>query len=146
MEPLIRRLQPADAMVAQQLVADFHGHDLPVDYLRRYLGNAANSLFVAEEDGELAGFIAAHRLDRLNRQESHLFIYDIEVREDFRRRGIGRALLNAVLEMARRDKVEAFVVTNRSNHSAVRFYESTGGIVKNGDDLLFVFRPAKQPR
>jgi aminoglycoside 3-N-acetyltransferase I len=139
MVPRIRRLEPADALVAQQVVGRFHGRAISVDYLRRYLANPSNVLLVAEMGGELAGFLCAHRIDRLNREESQFFIYEIEVGEGFRRRGIGSALLGAVLEVARQEGIDAFVFTNHSNQSAVRFYQSMGGIVKNGDDLLLVY-------
>jgi len=141
MTALIRRLTPADAHIAQRIVARFHRGDVPVAYLGRYLANPTNYLFVAELDGAVVGFLTAHRLDRLNREATQFFIYEIEVDEEFRRQGIGSGLLRAVLESARIEGAEVFVLTNESNRPAVRFYESLGGMVETGDDLLFVYRP-----
>jgi ribosomal protein S18 acetylase RimI-like enzyme len=141
MSTLVRRLTPADASLARQVTAVFHGRDIPADYLRHYLTNPNNYLFVAEVDGELTGFLTAHRLDRFNRTETQLFIYEIETLEPFRRRGVGSALMNQILEMSRTEKIEAFVFTNHSNTVAVQFYKSLGGLIESGDELMFEFRP-----
>src|SRR4051794_10515785 len=137
----IRRLSSEQASVARSLVDRFHGRDVSVEYLARYLSNPSNYLFVADADGEPVGFLSAHRIDRLNRMETQFFIYEIEVVEAYRRRGIGRQLMGEVLQMARQEGIEAFVFTNHSNAGAVHFYKSLGGIIENGDELMFEYRP-----
>jgi ribosomal protein S18 acetylase RimI-like enzyme len=71
-----------------------------------------------------------------------MFIYEIDVASTYQRKGVGTALINHVREIVRREKMmNAFVFTSYSNKDAVEFYKRTGGIVENGDDLMFVYRP-----
>ena len=64
------------------------------------------------------------------------------VDERHRRLGIGSKLVSMALEYVRSNGwKEAFVFTNHSNPVAVEFYESVGGRIENGDDLLLVFDP-----
>jgi ribosomal protein S18 acetylase RimI-like enzyme len=146
MATVLRRLTPDDAPIARQVVALFHGRDIPIEYHERYLANPANYLYIADVDNALAGFLSAHRLDRLNRVETQFFIYEIEVAEEFRRRGIGSALMQCVLKMSMEERLEAFVFTNHSNQAAVQFYRGLGGVIENGDELMFEFRPWEIPK
>ncbi len=143
---LIRRLTSADAPVAQLVVARFHRSAVSAAYLDRYLANPSNHLLVAELDGQVVGFLSARRLDRLHRETTQFFIDEIEVDEAYRRRGIGAQLVGAVLDLARVDGIEVFVLTNEANRPAVRLYENLGGLVENGDDLRFIFRPWSRHR
>lgn len=142
MEFAIRRLTGTDAPVAQKLVCQFHDRELSVRHLEKTLADPVNYLVIAEVNDRLAGFLFAHRIDHLSRAGSQIFIYEIEVEPEFRRKGIGTALIDFILDVAQRDGIEAFVFTNHSNKGAVEFYKSTGGVVENGDDLLFVYPAA----
>jgi ribosomal protein S18 acetylase RimI-like enzyme len=139
----IRQLALRDVSTAVSLVRQFHGSPLPRSYLQQLLANPVNYLIVAEVSGQLAGFLYAHRIDRLSRAETQIFIYEVEVAPEFQRQGIGSALIDHILAIARRDGIETFVFTNHSNKAGVEFYKSTGGIIENGDDLLFVYPSAK---
>jgi ribosomal protein S18 acetylase RimI-like enzyme len=70
-----------------------------------------------------------------------MFIYEIDVAEQFRRKGVGTALIEHILRKVREEKmVNAFVFTNFSNNAAMALYKRTGGQIENGDDALFVYR------
>lgn len=140
----LRKLGPDDSRDARRVVRRFHGSVVSSEHLASLLADPANVLVVAEHDGELAGFAWAHWLGRLRVERRHLFVYEIEVAEGHRRRGIGRRLMTSLLAEARAERADAFVLTNRSNPGAVRFYTELGGTVKNGDDLLFVFRDGRK--
>ena len=69
-----------------------------------------------------------------------LFLYEIDVAEGFRQRGVGTRLIEAVLAIAReRGLASTFVMTNRSNEAAMRLYRRTGARQPNGDDLLLAW-------
>lgn len=69
----------------------------------------------------LAGYIVA----RMGADELH--INNVAVREDYRRRGIGRQLLNNILEEGRRSGVPcAFLELRAGNHAARTLYEKCG--------------------
>jgi ribosomal-protein-alanine N-acetyltransferase len=69
----------------------------------------------------LAGYIVA----RMGAGELH--INNVAVREDYRRRGIGRQLLNNVLEEGKRSGVpRAFLELRAGNQAALTLYEKCG--------------------
>ena len=140
MELKVRTLEPKDAPLAADVVKLFAGADVSLEYMEIFLSNRSNYLIVAELNGHLAGFLLAYALQRLKQVSYKMFIYEIEVLETQRRRGVGSALIAFVREIVRTERmISAFVLTSYSNEVAVEFYKSTGGKVTNGDDLMFVF-------
>jgi ribosomal protein S18 acetylase RimI-like enzyme len=140
MEFSIRKLEPEDAATGVETVKYFAGKDASLEYLQRFLSNPANYLIVAEVENKLAGFLLAHRLERLKEESFKLFIYEIDVDKKFQRRGIGTALIEFAKNIVRQERMlNAFVFTSYSNAGAVEFYKSTGAKIENGDDLMFVY-------
>jgi L-2,4-diaminobutyric acid acetyltransferase len=83
---------------------------------------------VAFDDGTPAGFVLAYELPRRHGFNVTLIVYEVEVDEAYRRRGIARRLLQELEQVARRRGIEeAFVLTERDNLAANRLYESAGG-------------------
>ncbi len=74
-----------------------------------------------------------------------MFIYELEVAERYRRRGIAKSLIAMITDIARREgMMSSFVLTNRSNEPAVALYQQMGGRIPNGDDLMFVYRTERE--
>ena len=139
-KPKIRRLESNNANTGVALVEQFHSSDVSLERIERLLSNEANYLIVAEIEDNLAGFIWAHRLERLDRNPFVIFLYEIEVAADYRRKGIGTALIDFIRELSNEERpTEMFLFTNHSNAAAVEFYKSTGAKIENGDDLLFIY-------
>lgn len=90
MEFSIRRLESKDAAIGVELVESFAAKNVSAEYLRKFLSNPANYLIVAEAENKPAGFLLALRLERLKDESFKLFIYEIDVDEQFRRKGIAR--------------------------------------------------------
>ena len=106
----------------------------------KFLNNPSNFLAVAEADGAIAGFILAHHIDSMKQEAAAMFIYEIEVQEEHRRKGVGAALISHLRAVAdQRQMFEMFVLTNHSNKGAVAFYQATGGQIEEGDELMFVY-------
>lgn len=140
MEFSVRRLESKDAAIGVELVESFAAKNVSSEYLQNFLSNPANYLIVAEVGNKLAGFLLAHRLERLKEESFKLFIYEIDVDENFRRRGIGTALIEYAKYIVKQEKmISAFVFTNHSNEGAIKLYKSTGAKIETGDDLLFVY-------
>ena len=142
MNLIVRQLFPIDADVAKALVRRFHKAEVSIEYLKHILSNPANRLIIAEVDGELAGFLYAHLVNRLRLEEQQIFIYEIEVAPEYQRRGVGSALMRFIRGIADSKGIECFVFTSHSNAQAVSFYKNTGGNIPNGDDLMFVYLPS----
>jgi aminoglycoside 3-N-acetyltransferase I len=136
----IRRLGAGDGARAEAAVRAFKSHSYSADSLASFLSNAANYLLVAEADGEAVGYLLAYRLQRPDRQAAQMFIYEVDVAEAWRRRGLGSALLEEIRRLARAEGMfEAFVLTNRGNEPARRLYARTGAVVEDDAALLFVY-------
>jgi len=83
--------------------------------------NSAYSMFVAEEDGEVIGYgcisVACESCDLEN----------VVVAEEYRRSGVGRRILNALIaEAAKRGAENIFLEVRVSNAPAMRLYLSCG--------------------
>lgn len=144
MEVKVKRLEATDALQAVSVVRVFYAKEVSPQHMERFLSNPANYLIVAEADGNShpawAGFLLAYALERLKEDALKMFIYDIEVAEQYRRQGVGTALIGHVRRIVKQEEmVSAFVFTNYSNEGAVGFYKSSGAKIVNGDDLLFVY-------
>ncbi len=87
--------------------------------LRRFLGIATAQGVLADREGTLAGFAVGY-LTR--RRTAHVVTLDVVPGE--RRRGLGKALLEALLErLARAGAVEARLEVSTENTGAIAFYE-----------------------
>jgi ribosomal protein S18 acetylase RimI-like enzyme len=72
-----------------------------------------------------------------------MFLYEIEVRPGHRRRGVGRALITALLNYCRANHFEeVFVFTDPANSAAVGLYRSTGAVTETPADRMFVYQLA----
>lgn len=97
-------------------------------YYAELQGRNSHLMLVARIDGQgqtrrskLAGYIVA----RMGADELH--INNVAVREDYRRRGIGRRLLNRILEEGKRaGATKAFLELRAGNKAALALYEECG--------------------
>ncbi len=140
MDITVRRLTAGDEAIAREVARWLKGADMPSDRAAAFVANEANYLIVAEVAGEVVGVVLAYRLDRVDHPSGQLFVYDVEVAESHRRRGVGRALMRHVRDVVEREHLkEAFVLTNRDNPAAIALYSSTGAIADDEEALLFVY-------
>ncbi len=117
----IRALGPGDdaAVVAAANVFD----DAPLpDATARFLSEPGHHLLVAYDGGEPAGFVSGVELTHPDKG-TEMFLYELGVDERFRRRGIGRALVAALRDLAiARGCYGMFVLTDEDNAAARATY------------------------
>src|SRR4051812_23450297 len=78
---------------------------------------------VAIDEGRVAAFIYGHVLRRF--EATSLFIYSVDTAPSHQRRGLAKAMLNALAAEGRPGRWdEMFVFTNRSNPAAMALYAS----------------------
>src|ERR671927_518991 len=65
----------------------------------RFLMEAGHHLLVASDQGRPAGFVSGVELTHPDKG-TEMFLYELGVDESFRRRGIGTALVNALVALA----------------------------------------------
>jgi ribosomal protein S18 acetylase RimI-like enzyme len=113
------------------------------EYLRKLLSRPENILIVAAQEGVPIGFLLAYQLDRVDRDQRMICLYEVDVSEHHRRRGIGRAMIETLKMICRQENaMKTWVIANRSNLAAFRLYESTGATADaSGDQVTFVYKP-----
>ncbi len=93
----------------------------------------AVGILVAELGGSIAGYLLHHPSYDPDLGGRVTTIVDLCVSRTVRRRGIGRALVNAALDRSRRNGEQALVWRVRpANQGALRFYESLGAAMDSG--------------
>ncbi|MBN1485869.1 MAG: GNAT family N-acetyltransferase [Chloroflexia bacterium] len=112
-------------------------------------GPACCWLFMARVGCEPAGYILAIRIPKLDARRGFLFVDELYVRSAYRRRGLGRALLAAVQDLAAqlglagvRLLVRLENRSGRSLYSGCGFVESTTGFCQ----WLVAPRPSNRER
>jgi ribosomal protein S18 acetylase RimI-like enzyme len=95
--------------------------------IERIAADPSTLLIVAEADGELAGFVALHVQNLVERDEPGCEVAGLVVAERFRRQGIGELLMEAVENEARK-RGGRYLVLNTAHRraDAHAFYEALG--------------------
>ncbi len=104
--------------------------------------NTPNTIFLlGYVNNEVAGMISAYVLPRMDSKKSELFFYEIGVNKNYRGKGVARALIEKLKEIAKEEGIkEMFVLTNRSNTPAMNLYKSTGGVEEESkDEVMFTY-------
>ena len=136
----VRRLGVGDEEVVIRLSLDDGRTPHTVESARELLVDDTTYYLVAFERDEPIAELLSYALIRRHGDGRMMFVYEIGVREEFRRLGVGRALFDALREHCRgRGIRRAFVITDGSNEPAMAFYASLGATRDHDDDLVLGF-------
>lgn len=130
---LYRHLHPADPELAVTAEVEELWREIGSDRNLHYLG--------AEVDGRLAATCTLTIIPNLTRgARPYGLIENVVTHPDFRRRGLGTALLRAALQLAwERDCYKVMLLTSRKDEATLRFYEQAG--FEGGVMTGFVAKP-----
>lgn len=139
MEVIIRSAKPEDAESIGQLAKEFIEYLRSIGdhaeqkfdgavYLRDGFGsNPAFSGIVAEQSGEVLGYLLYHMGYDVDYATRTLHVIDLYVSEDRRGQGIGQALMKQASEIGGvSGATQLFWAVYEPNKSAIRFYERLG--------------------
>jgi GNAT superfamily N-acetyltransferase len=104
------------------LIADAHRHELGfvlLPSLREQIEQG--EMLVAVQDDELVGFVDYHR-----RRDGQITLYHIVVEPAIREQGVGRALVNALVQVARDTGCSRVVLKCPIDLQANQFYQGYG--------------------
>lgn len=159
----IRRLIPGDRALARALfvmmaeVFEEARAPLGDGYLDRLLARddfwaiAAVTVGVVDASdmaddvgGAVVGGLTAHTLPMTRAEASEVFLYDIAVRGDWQRRGIGGQLVRALRDSAAAAGChEVFVAADNDDGHALDFYRALGGAEAPVTMFMFSREPTK---
>jgi ribosomal protein S18 acetylase RimI-like enzyme len=119
-----RAVTPDDVAAADEL---FDDPSRP-DWTRTFLDAPDHHLLVAYADGEAAGMVTGVETTHPDKG-TEMFLYELGVLERFQNRGIGRALVSALAELAREHGCYGmWVLTDHDNAAALKAYGAAGGV------------------
>jgi len=121
----LRRLGPGDEPL---VVAASHLFDGParIEATTRFLAEPGHHLILATVDGQPAGFVSGVETTHPDKG-TEMFLVELAVDEAHRRRGIGRALVEALAEQARIVGCYGmWVLTEADNGAALATYRAGG--------------------
>jgi len=135
----VRILQAGDASVLERVADDVF--DGPVDphWSAEFLADPRHHLAVAIDGGVVVGMASGvHYLHP--DKPPQLFINEVGVASSHQGRGIGRRVLDALLERGRTlGCSEAWVLTDESNSIARKLYASAGGEIDSDPAIMYTF-------
>ncbi|MFM2354913.1 MAG: hypothetical protein RLZZ528_649 [Pseudomonadota bacterium] len=109
--------------------------DNPVDPVqaRAFLANPMNEIVLALDGAEVVGFASGTVLQHPDKPPS-MFVNEVGVRDDWLRRGIGKAVTQALIDRARARGCQGiWLGTEPDNVAALALYRSLGG-----EEMTFV--------
>lgn len=116
------------------------------DYIDDFINDKNTVLYFAKNDTEVCGVVYGYVLTRLNTKPM-LYIHSMDVYQQYRKKGIGTTLMNAMLDYANKlDLYKTFLITNKSNNKAVGLYKKVGGKVLYEDDVVFEYKEVERKR
>jgi len=133
----VRRLNSVDVALMRELnqlfAAAFNDAEVytraPPDdsYLCSLLGKEHVIVLVALVSGQVVGGLVAYELEKFERARSELYIYDLAVAEDYRRRGVATALIQQLRDIAASRGVWViYVQADYGDNAAIGLYEKLG--------------------
>lgn len=127
MEIEIRILQRSDETVLQRVAAEVFDHPLDPALTREFLADPRHHMAVAIDAGVVVGFASGVHYVHPDKAPE-LWINEVAIAPTHRRRGLGQAVLQALLEVGRVHHCTcAWTLTYRENAAARALYASAGG-------------------
>ena len=105
----------------------YQGAVPPDDYLQSLLAAPHFLVVVARHGDEVIGGLAAYELQKFERDRREIYIYDLAVATEHRRKGVATGLIARLQRIAReRGAYVIFVQADRGDAPAIALYESLG--------------------
>jgi aminoglycoside 3-N-acetyltransferase I len=131
----IKKLTKSDLSTFIQLIdlfnKTFHNeiHDFGNDaYLTSIINKNDFVAIVAILENEVIGGLTAYELPMYYSKYSEILLYDLAVKEQYQRLGIGKRLLLSLKDYCKTNGIkEFFVLASEEDQHAIAFYHSTGG-------------------
>lgn len=131
----IRRLQPGDETIVMS-GSDLFDNPPTGEWTQRFLAATNHHLLVALHHDRPVGFVSGVETVHPDKG-AEMFLYELGVHPDHRRRGVGKALVRELSDLARqRGCYGMFVLTGPDDPVAVATYRSAGSSPPDSTLLL----------
>ena len=137
----IKLLGPEHLPILDKVAENVFDDPIVESSAREFLGDPRHRLVVALDEDTVVGFVSAVIYVHPDKPAPELWINEIGVAPTHQRLGIGKSLMRAILEEAKRSGCsEAWVLTDRINLPAMAMYRSAGGEETLPDPTMFTFK------
>lgn len=134
----IKKLHTSDLHLARQLLEEWWQEDGIMNpatpgenYLKNQLSRDDFHVYVAIENDQVVGGLTANEIPMFDKEENEMFLFEIGVNEEFRRKGIAKALVKELKSLCVKKGIKViFLGTSQDNLAAKQLYASTGAIVE----------------
>jgi ribosomal protein S18 acetylase RimI-like enzyme len=123
----VKVLQPGDAKILSNVAAEVFDNPIDPQLTREFLADPRHHIAVAIDNGQVVGFASGVHYVHPDKPPE-MWINEVGVAPSHRRRGLAKAVLQSLLQIAReRNCSSAWVLTDQTNEAAIALYESAGG-------------------
>ena len=137
----IRILHTKDASILDHVAPDVFDDPIVPQGVQHFLDSPHHHLAVAIDQGMVVGFASAVQYVHPDKPRPELWVNEVGVSPSHQNRGLGKALMQALLEVARDAGCsEAWVLTERNNQPAMKLYKAVGGEEEKEEIVMFSFR------
>ena len=137
MDYTVAQLTPSDVVPLKALlrvfgeafedVETYQGAVPSDDYLQTLLATPHFIVVVARIGDEVIGGLAAYELQKFERDRREIYIYDLAVAKEHRRKGVATALIGELTRIARERRAYViFVQADQGDVPAIALYQAIG--------------------
>jgi aminoglycoside 6'-N-acetyltransferase I len=128
----IKILRSGDEALLSNAAPAVFDNPVDPDLAREFLADPRHHIAVAIDDGQVVGFASGVHYVHPDKP-AELWINEVGVAPSHHRRGLGRLVVDALLDAGRAHRCRsAWVLTDRTNTAALALYRSAGGAEGEG--------------
>lgn len=136
----IKFLKYDDLAILSNIDPDVFDDSINIPRAEEFLADSRHHLVVAIAHEQVIGFVSAVHYVHPDKPCPELWINEVSVAEKYRQQGLGKRLMNAVMEIARELNCrEAWVLTERENIAAMNLYSAVGNGSVPSNCVMFTF-------
>jgi len=136
----IRVLRHDEGTILENVAPDVFDDPVIQQVAEQFLGDPRHHLAVAIDGNLVVGFASGVHYLHPDKLQPEFWINEVGVAPTHQAQGLGKALMRSLLQVAQSlGCAEAWVLTERSNKSAMRFYKSVGADEAPDETVMFTF-------
>jgi len=142
----IRVLRRDEGAILANVAPDVFDDPVIQQVAEQFLGDPRHHLAVAIDGNLVVGFASGVHYLHPDKPQPEFWINEVGVAPARQGQGLGKALMRSLLQVAQSlSCAEAWVLTERSNKSAMRLYKSVGGDEAPDETVMFTFHLDRTP-
>lgn len=137
----IKLLRAGDEHLLEACAPEVFDDPIVPESVREFLADPRHHIAVAVDRGTVVGFASAVHYIHPDKKQPELWINEVAVAPEYRRRGLAKQILQTLFDKARElGCKEAWVLTEPGNVAANALYRSAGGETHPDPQVMYTFR------